>query len=230
MKRPREPFRPRARQPAATVAKQANGTAIKRLPRPTEEEDENGEPRSKRSKHMRTCHICEKGFNATAKKHVLQRHLPWYLSVWCCFKCRKMEQGQASYHKIHAGCRGGSFTNDHLAEWLALNAGFLYKLCELILGGPRDLFILLNYVTVKKLFHGDQDYEVTPHQSLLWSLLNVFLSEVNLEDSPFKVNPPNAPAALLHHTVIIALLLQLTPAQRDLMRNRSEWIGKDDQT
>ena len=189
------------------------------------------EPRRKKHQNKRFCHICGKEtHNNTAKKHVQQVHLPWYLSVWCCFTCRRREQGIAVYHKKHGRCIDGAFTNDRLAEWLALNAGFLYKLCDFVLGS-RDLFKLLHYVTVRNLFHGDHCHEVTPHQSLLWSLLNAFLSNVSMEDEPVNVNPPNSLAALLHHTVLIELLLQLSPDQRAMMRTleeRVDWDGRLD--
>jgi TatD DNase family protein len=161
------------------------------------------------------CPFCEAA-PTHLKRHVLKRHLPWYVSPeTACWECESQETCRAFTIRHVERCghpEGANFSEENLMKWHYLINGLLHQFRSYF--GVDTLEELLAYVAEMGL-HPEQ-IQKYPFSNMEEKFLERYLGVCfPLQPVPiFSVSPPNSVACLLHWRVLSKMMGQMTEGER----------------
>lgn len=162
------------------------------------------------------CSMCGKLVAGKFQRHLGQAHLPWYLSPFtACWSCRKQEDALAFLYQRHHHTQQASwnFDDEHLREWLAAAAGFLFTFTRIM--GKKQPGELLNLIVGRQLFESYGN-PLPPQVVKLYQKLEEYLGLVPV--AMFSFRPPNAVPCLLHWSVLKHALPSLSSKDQQALR------------
>ena len=167
----------------------------------------------------RHCYTCGFGIHGPLKIHFLKNHAPWFYDpLLCCLVCNERFDTKTQANQAHVDLPCERFNEQACNKWMSFMIQWLVDV-QLQLH-CKNLPILLIKVQNEGLFPEKFTEKLPLEQTLLWEMIDEYL-ELPIPPNGYSVSPPNSVAPLLHHSVMMRVLGQMSLKQRVDLLNLS---------
>ena len=166
----------------------------------------------------RYCSLCCTMVTQRFRRHVEERHVPWWLSPnRACWTCHLTAQSATFVSYTHEHCPKVGMQDSDIPEWIGVANGALQTLSEAL---GCDTFEELRSLIIQNGWYprGPQPKNLSNQQILLMWLWEKENGLPSLSSDHYIISPPNRVACLLHHTVLMGILPHLDPEVREAVR------------